>query len=186
MRTAFRTVLLNNSDNKMSNRLTRELMKVLKMDTLNDRGQRKVTEGDLQLLNQFDFNDSAGLLKTFFAPFVPSINRATGKIDVDVAPFAPLNMLAFPEGATHCVLKAAAAEIDFENSQYVMNFSESNPIPLDSQMSPVLNLTQNVTAASTAPIFALFGIEFFQEVNNTQYPLKNGAFNAMAIVQIDQ
>jgi hypothetical protein len=31
----------------------------------------------------------------------------------------------------------------------------------------------------------VLGIEFYQEVNGTYYSLKNGAFNALSIVQVD-
>jgi hypothetical protein len=42
-----------------------------------------------------------------------------------------------------------------------------------------------VTANSTHPLFLLLCIQFFQEVNGVQYPLKNGAFNALNIVKVE-
>ena len=39
-------------------------------------------------------------------------------------------------------------------------------------------------AASTHPLFLAMGIEFYQEVNGTMYPLKNGAYNALALVKL--
>jgi hypothetical protein len=33
-------------------------------------------------------------------------------------------------------------------------------------------------------LFLSLGIEFFQEVNGKRYPLKNGAFNALALVEV--
>jgi hypothetical protein len=29
------------------------------------------------------------------------------------------------------------------------------------------------------------GVEFYQEINGQMYPLKNGAFNPLAIVKVD-
>jgi len=49
----------------------------------------------------------------------------------------------------------------------------------------VINLANAVTAASTHPLFLALGIEFYQEVNGQMYPLKNGAFNALALVKVD-
>ena len=45
--------------------------------------------------------------------------------------------------------------------------------------------TNQVTAASTKPLFLALGIEFYQEVNGQMYPLKNGAFNPLSIAKVD-
>jgi hypothetical protein len=37
----------------------------------------------------------------------------------------------------------------------------------------------------THPLFLALGIEFLQEVNGEKYSLKNGAFNACALVNVD-
>jgi hypothetical protein len=44
--------------------------------------------------------------------------------------------------------------------------------------------TNQVTAASVKPLFLALGIEFYQEVNAQMYPLKNGAFNPLALVKV--
>ena len=41
-----------------------------------------------------------------------------------------------------------------------------------------------LTAASTHPILLVLGIEFVQQVNGKMYDLKNGAYNALAIVKV--
>jgi hypothetical protein len=46
-------------------------------------------------------------------------------------------------------------------------------------------LTATVPTTGDHPIFLLFGVEFLQEVNGTMYPLKNGAFNSLALVEIE-
>jgi hypothetical protein len=42
-----------------------------------------------------------------------------------------------------------------------------------------------VTPATVNPLFLVVGIEFFQEVNGQMYPLKNGAFNPLAIIKAE-
>jgi hypothetical protein len=46
-------------------------------------------------------------------------------------------------------------------------------------------LTSAVPAASTHPLFLLLGIQYFQQVNGINYPLKNGAHNSLAIVKVN-
>jgi hypothetical protein len=47
-----------------------------------------------------------------------------------------------------------------------------------------INQVNTVTPNSTKPLFLALGIEFFQEVNGQMYPLKNGAYNPLALVQV--
>ena len=46
-------------------------------------------------------------------------------------------------------------------------------------------LTASLTANSTLPVVQVLGVEFYQEVNGQMYELKNGAYNALAIVIVD-
>jgi hypothetical protein len=186
LRNALRTMLLNCADKRMNSRLTREMLKVVQSDPTSERGMRSISAGDLNPLLNFDFNVSSKFFTTFFGPFQTDIDRASGNVMISLQDFVPINTMAYPEGATHFVLKAAAAELDFDNNKYVMSSSASAPADISAQVTPAFQLTQAVTAGSTLPIIAVFGIEFFQFVNNNQYALKNGAFNALAIVGIDQ
>jgi hypothetical protein len=46
-------------------------------------------------------------------------------------------------------------------------------------------LTASITANSVLPVVQVLGIEFYQEVNGQMYPLKNGAYNALSVVIVD-
>jgi hypothetical protein len=46
------------------------------------------------------------------------------------------------------------------------------------------NLSSTLTPNSTMPLFLVFGIKFFQEVNGTLYALRNGTFNALQVVKV--
>ncbi|WP_197428779.1 hypothetical protein [Phnomibacter ginsenosidimutans] len=54
----------------------------------------------------------------------------------------------------------------------------------DSTTTTALTLSNTVTAASTKPLFLVLGIEFYQEVNGSMYSLKNGTYNALALVKV--
>lgn len=47
-----------------------------------------------------------------------------------------------------------------------------------------INLSCQLTSASTRPLFLLFGISFYQRVNGADYPLSYGAFNGLTLAQI--
>jgi hypothetical protein len=184
LRTAFRALLQNAADPRMVSRMTADFMKVIQADETNDRGQRNVIDGEAELLEGFEFNIRGKLGTTLYAPFSASINRTSGALEVTIPPFVPINMIAAPAGSTHFKLIAAGAEVDFEAESYVSDSSESSVLAWDAATTTALTLINNVTAASTKPLFLVLGIEFYQEVNGSMYSLKNGAYNALALVKV--
>lgn len=185
LRTALRTVLQHSADSKMVSRLTREMMKVVQADVINTRGQRNVIDGEVELLTGFEFNENGKLGTSLSAPYTTNLDRVTGVLQADVPSFIPGNMITAPAGATHFKIVSAGVEIDFENENYVVNSQSSNELPWDSTATAAISLSNQVTANSTHPLFLVLGIEFFQEVNGVRYPLKNGAFNALALVNVN-
>ncbi len=184
LRTALRSLLLNTADSRMLSRLTRELMKVIQADAVNERGLRNVIDGESELLEGFEFNANSKLSTSLFAPFTTNINRVSGELSVSIPAFVPTNMVAAPSGATHFKLVSAGVEIDFENKSYVVAIGDSGSLPINSIATVPLNMSHQVTANSTKPLFLVLGIEFYQEVNGNEYSLKNGAFNALALVKV--
>jgi hypothetical protein len=185
LRTALRALLINASDFRMVSRLTKEMVKVLQEDQVSERGLRNVLDGELELLQGFEFNIAGKLGTTIYAPFTSAINRITGELNVDLASFVPINMINAPSGSTHFRIVSAGAEIDFEEGTFVSAESGTAILPYDSTATAAINLLNAVTAASTKPLFLALGIEFYQEINGTMYSLKNGSYNALALVRID-
>jgi hypothetical protein len=184
LRNAVRSLLQNARDSKMISRLTKQMIIVIQADEVNPRGQRNVIDGEAELLEGFEFNIDGKLNATLHAPFTSVIDRATGVLTVDIPAFVPVNMIAAPGGATHFRLNSAGAEIDFEQGTSVAEIESSAEIALDNVSTAALTHSHSVTPDSTHPLFIFLGIEFFQEVNGTMYPLKNGAFNALSIIKV--
>ena len=184
LRTAFRPLLLNSADGRMVSRLTQRIVKVIQADLISVRGLRNVIDGEAELLFGFEFNIRGKLGTSLFAPFVGSIDRVAGEINVDIAPFVPANMLAAPTGTTHFKIISGGAEVDFEAETYVVATSETAILPWDSTPTTAISQVNAVTANSTKPLFLTLGVEFYQEINGQMYPLKNGAFNPLSIAKV--
>jgi hypothetical protein len=183
VRDAFRPLLQSSSDSRMTSRLTKEMMKALKADSTSARGERNVLDGDLGLVQGFEFNLYSSLSSTCFVPFTTSIDRPSGQLGVNLPAFDPLSGIAAPAGATHFKLVTAAAAIDFAQGAYEVAFAEMVAAPVNGPIA-ALNLQNNLAANSSHPLFLLLGIEFYQEVNGNLYPLKNGAFNSLCMVGV--
>jgi hypothetical protein len=146
---------------------------------------RKVAGANIALLTGFDFNLAAKFEATVFAPFTATVNRVTGECVITLPPFIPKNMIAAPSGATHFNLFTAATAVDFETETFTTSDEQSGHVEWGQQSTLVTTLQCSLPANSTHPIFMVLGIEFVQEVNGVMYPLRNGAYNAMAMVKVD-
>ena len=185
VRSAIRILLQNAKDKRVVSRLTTDLLKVVKTDATNERGLRTIQDGNMDLLQGFEFNTNGKLGSTLFAPTANTFNRVTGDAEVSIAPFAPKVRIAAPAGTTHFKMVTGVAELDFANETSAFESDETGILPYDNATTAAIDLLATVTVSSTLPIIQVLGIEFYQEVNGQMYPLKNGSYNALSIVKVD-
>jgi hypothetical protein len=185
LRNALRVLLLNTSDNRMASRLTREMLKVIKADSTNSRGERTIVDGDIELIELFEFNKASKLGTVLFMPYSVNVDRQAGEVTVDIQDFVPQNSIAAPSGATHAKFVMAAAEVDFDAETFSVETENSSEVEIGNQTESAIALTATIPTGSTLPVFAVIGVEFFQEVNGNMYPLSNGAYNALQLHTVD-
>ena len=185
VRRAFRPLLQEVADSRLTSRLTQAMLKVVQSDSTNARGERTVTGGDLTLLQGFGFNIKADLGATVYAAYNGSVNRETGEATISIPEFIPKADVSVPSGATHLKFISGAAAINFEDGSFSMVRSDSEEIGIGNQTQEAQTLTNALTAGSALPILLVFGIEFYQEVNEVFYPLSSGSYNALSLISVD-
>ncbi len=184
--TAIRPVLNKTQDSRMISRLVKSMMQVIKADQVSNRGLRNVLDGELVLLQGFDFNGNARLSATVYAPYTSVIDRATGVLEINVTSFVPDSQIVAPGGTTHFRFISAGVEVDFENETFNLVQSSSAEISFDNSVREPVVLSNDIGFLdSIKPLFLVFGIEFLQQVNGTFYALNNGAYNALSLVLVD-
>lgn len=184
LRNTVRPLMLNAADNRVTSRLTQVMTLIKNYDVTSPRGERSVADGiqdpaAKQLLKGFDFNNRAIMGTVLHATY--TISPTTGEIAV--AAFTPVNDLSVPAGATHVSLRSAFAVVDFAAGTGAIEYSPVTNLPIDSATSAV-TLTPAAVPAGAGTKLLLLMLEFFQEVNDVQYSLKNGAYNVLAIVAV--
>ncbi|CAN5384805.1 hypothetical protein BH10BAC3_BH10BAC3_09820 [soil metagenome] len=185
LRKAFKPLVKKGSDRLVVSRLTKIMLAVIQSDPIHSRGQRAIASGNLSLLKGFEFNAAAILTANFFAPIQPSDDRATGLATLYVETFSPCNMTRKVSGATHCRVSAAAAAIDFTGGTCIAAKTESDYyVSLIDNSTPPMQLTVPIPAVCAEPVFLVMGIEYFQEINGTIYPLKDTGCHAFSIVAV--
>lgn len=184
LRTALQTVIKQASDSGLVRRLTKHMMIALKGDLTSPRGMRNLTEGNTALLEGFEFNTGSPLSTSLFAPYTASIDRVTGILKVDLPSYVPEISIAAPPSATHYVLHAAGAELDFANNLCKGDIASSLYLPINNAATDPLSLSVNLEANSFQPLFLALGISYLQMVNGEPYVMNNGTFNALALVKV--
>ncbi|PIZ07923.1 MAG: hypothetical protein COY56_06525 [Flavobacteriaceae bacterium CG_4_10_14_0_8_um_filter_34_31] len=177
--------LLNNAkDDRVTSRLTQVMSRVKNNDLTSPRGKREVAIGltnpaGRQVLNGFNFNANAPLDSVLLTEF--ALNTATGEISIPL--FAPLQHVAIPQGATHVSLQSGFLNLDFATG--IKDLQLSNTVNLAfSGFGGAVTLTPAGVPVGSGNSLYFLKVTFFQEVNAVQYPLKNGAFNALQLVEI--
>jgi hypothetical protein len=184
LRLSVRNLLMRAKDSRVASRLTQSMTKVKNFDLISDRGDRNVAVGiatpeGKEILKGFNFNNRAIIGSILFAPY--SIDGATGEITL--TDLNPMNDIAYPSGATHVSLTSAFAKIDFETGENSIEISPAVNLLIDNTTA-TQTLVPPAVPTGTGNDFMLLLVEFFQEVNGSQYSLKNGAFNVLSIVEV--
>jgi hypothetical protein len=184
LRDAVRTMVSTASDNRVTSRVTQIMTQIKNLDTTSMRGERTVDVGigtaeGKALLKDFNFNDKAILGAILYKPY--AVNTSTGVISI--ANLVPINDIAAPSGSTHVSLKGAFAIVDFAAGTSDVGYTNIENLPIDGTSTSV-TLTPATVPSGTGIKLFLLQVEFFQEVNAVQYSLNNGAYNALAIIEV--
>ena len=183
-RAAFGDDVKTIGDRALARRLSSLMSKLVRQDNVNARGLRKVLPATTAALEGFNFNRVVSLPDALKIPFTPVLDRSTGRLAVDVPGFSPKQTMSVPEGATHFVLRVAAAEVDFAEGKFVALSTESQPIAVGELQQEALSLS-NVLPGSTKPLLLAFGLRFIQVINGIRYALKTSLHSAMQVVKVD-
>jgi len=186
LRMALNDAISGSKDKRMNNRLSALMLKAVKLDQVSDRGLRNVLDGELQILEGFDFNKEAPFEQTFEGGMRTSFNRVTGACSLEVDSFKAEKKLKKPDGATHFRFLLAAAAINFETGvkESASLASDYIAYSLTEVVAP-FNIDVSLSANNLHPVMLAVTIEFVQEINGKMYSIKNGSHNACILHKVD-
>ena len=179
----IRPAIIRIADPRLYQRLVRQMMKVLRTDPVNGRGQRVVAEGDWNLLSGFELNANAILSGTLRTEY--TITDTPTDWSCVIPAFLPADYLVIPQGATHFRLMAAGASFDMTTGTKNFILETGSNIPIQQLTAPI-NLTIPKAGLPEPNKLFIFGIEFLQVVNGQDYAMNNGAHNAAAFITVEK
>lgn len=111
-------------DGKLSSRMNKVMLELVRSDKVSERGERLAKNGDLQILKDFDFNGNSPLKEVFKAVSSVSINN-NKQVLVNVQPFARSAAIVAPVGAKHFSIVSSRIVLDFDKNEYSSDIKES-------------------------------------------------------------
>lgn len=185
MRDQLRELFEQNVDSRISQRLSSRMSAVIKADSVNERGERRVLAENLPMLTGLECNTTASLTTVFYAKLQYAYDRATGEATLATGAFSPRSKIARLEGATHARFTLAVLEYSADSEDVPVVVESSPYIDVLSMGPEEVALTAVLTADPTKAVIVLVGIGYFQEVNGAYYPLANGLYNALTFAAVD-
>lgn len=184
LRDAFRPLMMRAADNRITSRLTRLMSQIRKLDTTSDRGMRSVgvaiqNQPAKDLLKGFNFNVRSMLNAILYRPY--TLDTSSGEIEI--VDLVPINHIAAPPNSTHVSFTAAWGKVNFADGVSDLSISPAVNLPIDSAQTTVTATPPAAPGGTGTDVFILL-VEFFQEVNGTQYSLNDGGYNALNIVDV--
>lgn len=182
LKNAFREIEIKSNGGKLHNRLYSMAMKVVKSDAVSVRGERKFELGDLTLLRGFEFSEKANLENVLKVQ--TTIQEDEASLTVNIPQLVPSKYLIFSEGSKFYRLSLIRAAVDFVQQTYNTEIAATEPLPIDNLPAPAVSLSLPKPGIEGEKYFYALAIEFFLDVNGSQYDMNDLSQNPAVILAI--
>lgn len=199
LRTALSGVLQTMAGSRLTSQLTK-LFKAINLKGTGTRGERPIVlSANKEMLSGLNLDKKLSLTSVFSAPYTVTANVDRNEVVFSIPAFTPANFIVAPTGATHFKIVSAiglVSDYSYNNDskEYEPDIPEENSIGVVVG-GTVRSLSANSTAqtlTATVPdgiipdpaisVVACLGIEFYQQVDGTDYILAQG--NTMKVVNV--
>jgi len=184
LRQSLTPLLVDVKDGTLTARLMKTMAGIKNADTTSVRGSRNVGMGlstaeGKGFIKAFDFNSLAKLKTVLLADY--QLNTTTG--EVAITNLIPLQHMNVPGGATHVSFSSGILHLDMATGEKELQSSAVVNLPINGTPSDISMIPPSVPSGS-GQVFYLFKVSFFQEINAIQYPLNNGSYNMLHIMDV--
>ncbi len=180
---ALRPVISKVSDQRLGLRLNQQMMKVLKSDEVSVRGERKVKNGNWDLLGGIELNIRASLTRTLL--FDIQTQDSPTSWQVQIPNLNPVDEIAYPVGAQGFRIIATGVAVDFDAGTRSTLTSATPILPVSAPVEAAVLSIDKSQLSGTHFLFVL-SVEFYLNVNTTDYHMNNGSHNAGKILLVSK
>lgn len=181
---AFRQGLRNMAHRYVSGRLTKIMFKILQSDQVNGRGERRVPQGVLSILEGFNFNRDTSLQNVLRTHCSTIFDRDAMLVTINIPSLIPQAMIDSASGANAFMLTAMAASLNFEKESFPVEQVRTDLLDLSLDLHENLQLQMPVIEHQPDnKVVAALGIEFFHKLQGTIEPVAK-IHNALAVIKV--
>jgi hypothetical protein len=181
LRAALGGLWVRGADTSLSGRMTKALMQAVLLDKENNRGERRIGNGNVRMLVGFEVNSKCPLTDTLKGTMGTLIEADTAYAGVLIQPFVPTEALRWPEGATHYRLKVLGAAMDFESRWHYWDEAEGAMLGINDVCTEQTVLKVQVNGGSGLPLLLVMAVQFFTSDGGR---VGNGKFDAVGIIDV--
>ncbi len=185
IRRAFRAMIPKVANDELHSRLTKVCKDIINSDASHQRGSRMLMNGDLSLLREFNFSPAGKFGLIVSIPFQHTVDRTAGTVGISMPAFAPADVIRFPKHATHARLKMGVAVLSFEKEMFTFESACSIPIPKGRKPINPEDLTVQIPAGTSDPLFIAMAVEFLTLEKGAFCPVPDSQLNLMQLTGVD-
>ncbi len=148
-------------------------------------GERNVVDGDLNLLQGFEFNAATSLDEVMKAAYTVGFDRVSGLAAIAIQFEDPSLELQQVEGATQARFTVGLAAVNFETGDYEVDVVHSESVEIASKAAVQVDIEAGISANSEQPVFLVLGVEYYQAVNGELYLINNKESRALLLATVD-
>ena len=185
IRRAFRAMMPKVANDELHSRLTKVCKDIINSDAVHERGSRMLMNGDLSLLREFNFSPAGKFRRIVSIPLQHTVDRTTGTVSIGMPVFAPADAIRFPKHATHARLKMGVAVLNFGEETFTFVSACSTPIPKGRKPNSPEDLTLQIPARTSDPLFIAMAVEFLTLEKGAFGPVTDSQFNLMQMTGVD-
>lgn len=172
----------------LPSRLTALFRKVIATDSLNDLGERKLFQGDIELLEGMEMAHSQRLDRQLTRMPGLQVSPESQTVKLDFSQTGHVDVQRLPEGTSHYrMVPVLVLLAEDTTSSANRHFDEGlDFIPIGEDMSKLGTVNLEYTASpAERMLHVLLGIYYYQEVNGEYHPLLgSGAVRILKVVRV--
>jgi hypothetical protein len=180
----FRGALSYVSDAGYFSRLTGLVKAIQLTDQTAPKGHRDPINGNMYLLEGFQYNKNALLDDILKVDYTTYIDPSTGTVHSQFASFSPKAAIEAPGGATHFQLLARGTALDPSVANTHCYETGTAPLPFHSKETGFIELSLNIPVGTQALLLFGLGCMFYREEMGAFTPLRGGSFSITRVERI--
>lgn len=184
LRDALRPVTQFCKDKYHNGRLNAIMLRVIKLDTVNQAGLRSMNDALENELLGFEFNERNKLDGVFYPAMSITIDKPKLIAQVNIPEFKTHDYFQFNAEASFAKIKMSMVACNFETGQYSLVSEESTELYADTENTAALSLETTFIEPVSGYIVVLLGVEFYRNINGFLERLYQGTSDSLKVVSV--